>query len=173
MFVLDAYDCILSKLDIREFDPARRITPDLKRKILEAARLTGSAMNSQHWHFLVVEGQDRLKVLANDSTTGKWVQGANLAVMILTEEKRSFQLIDVGRVVQDMQIAAWNYGVASCIFTGVDKEALQRDFAIPENLNASAVVGFGYPVKKISGRKKNRKMISELVSVDKFGQPFA
>jgi len=173
VFVLDAYDCILSKLDIREFDPARRITPDLKRKILEAARLTGSAMNSQHWHFLVVEGQDRLKVLANDSTTGKWVQGANLAVMILTEEKRSFQLIDVGRVVQDMQIAAWNYGVASCIFTGVDKEALQRDFAIPENLNASAVVGFGYPVKKISGRKKNRKMISELVSVDKFGQPFA
>jgi len=170
---LDAYDCILSKLDIREFDPARRITPDLKRKILEAARLTGSAMNSQHWHFLVVEGQDRLKVLANDSTTGKWVQGANLAVMILTEEKRSFQQIDVGRVVQDMQIAAWNYGVASCIFTGVDKEALQRDFAIPENLNASAVVGFGYPVKKISGRKKNRKMISELVSVDKFGQPFA
>ena len=170
---MDAYDCILSKLDIREFDPARRITPDLKRKILEAARLTGSAMNSQHWHFLVVEGQDRLKVLANDSTTGKWVQGANLAVMILTEEKRSFQQIDVGRVVQDMQIAAWNYGVASCIFTGVDKEALQRDFAIPENLNASAVVGFGYPVKKISGRKKNRKMISELVSVDKFGQPFA
>ena len=144
----------------------------MKLKILEAARLTGSAMNSQHWRFLLVQGHDRLKVLANDSTTGKWVQAANLAVMVLTEEKHSFQLIDVGRVVQDMQIAAWNYGVASCIFTGVDKAALQRDFAIPQNLNASAVVGFGYPAKKISGRKKNRKLIPELVSVDKFGQHF-
>jgi nitroreductase len=170
--MMDAYDCIVTKLDVREFDPTRQVSRDVKLKILEAARLTGSAMNSQHWRFLLVQGQDRLKVLANDSTTGKWVQAANLAVMVLTEEEHSFQLIDVGRVVQDKQIAAWNYGVASCIFTGVDKAALQRDFAIPQNLNASAVVGFGYPAKKISGRKKNRKLIPELVSVDKFGQRF-
>jgi len=170
--VLDAYDCIVSKLDVREFDSTRNVPLDVKLRILEAARLTGSAMNSQHWRFILVQGHDRLKMLANDSTTGKWVQAASLAVIVLTEEKHSFQLIDVGRVVQDMQITAWNYGVASCIFTGVDRAALQRDFSIPQNLAASAVVGFGYPAKKISGRKKNRKQIPELVSVDRFGQPF-
>jgi nitroreductase len=169
---MDAYDCIVSKLDVREFDPTRNIPHDVKLRILEAGRLTGSAMNTQHWRFLLVQGQNRLKLLSSDSTTGKWVQAANLAVMVLTEEKHSFQLIDVGRVVQDMQIAAWNYGVVSCIFTGVDKAALQRDFAIPQNLNASAIVGFGYPAKKIYGRKKDRKLMSELVSVDRFGQHF-
>ena len=168
---MDAYDCLASKLDVREFDANRRISHDIILKILEAARLTGSAMNSQHWRFILVQGQDRLKALADDSTTGKWVQSASLAVIVLTEERQGFQLIDVGRVVQDMQIAAWNYGVASCIFTGVDRTALQRDFAIPQNLNASAVVGFGYSAKKISGRK-NRKPLPELVSVNRFGEPF-
>jgi hypothetical protein len=36
---MDAYACVISKLDIREFD-ARNVSADVKLKILEAARST-------------------------------------------------------------------------------------------------------------------------------------
>jgi nitroreductase len=103
---MDAYDCIRTKLDFREFDSNKKVPAEVKLKILESARLTSSAMNSQHWRFLLVQERERLKTLAEDSTTGNWVQGANFAVVVLTEEKHGFQLIDAGRAVQDMQLTA-------------------------------------------------------------------
>jgi len=169
---MDAYDCVRTKLDLREFNTGRKIPQDAKMKILESARVTGSAMNSQHWRFILVQTPERLRTLAEDSTTGSWVRGANFAVIVLTAEKRGFELIDAGRVTQDMQIAAWNLGIVSCIFTGVNQTALRRDFSIPEGLNASVIIGFGYPAKKVTGSKKKRKSLTDLVFIDKYGKPF-
>jgi nitroreductase len=161
----------MSKLDVRDFDSNKNVFPDLKLRILEAARFTGSGMNAQHWRFILVT-RERLKTLADDSTTGKWVEGANFAVVVLTEEKYGFQLIDAGRAVQDMQIAAWNFGVVSCIFTGVDKNVFRKDFAVPENLVPSVVVGFGYPSKRVLGKIKNRKPLTELAYINSFAHRF-
>jgi nitroreductase len=168
---MDAYDCIRTKLDLRDFDSNRKVTAEAKFKILESARVTGSAMNSQHWRFILVQTRERMNTLAQDSTTGKWVQSANFAVIVLTEEKHGFQLIDAGRATQDMQLAAWNLGIVSCIFTGVNQTAIRRDFAIPQNLVASVVIGFGYPAKKITGTNKNRKPLAELAFIESYGKP--
>jgi len=166
--LMDAYECVKTKLDVREFS-SKEVPGELKLKVMEAARLTQSGMNNQHWRFILVQGRDRLKRLADDGTTGPWVAGANFAVLVLTNPKFGFHLIDAGRVVQDMQIAAWNFGIVSCIFTGLNAENLRRDFATPREFNPSVVVGFGYPAKAISGKKKNRKPLSELVFLDRFG----
>jgi nitroreductase len=159
---MDAYECVATKLDIREFDP-RNVSADVKLKVLEAAQLTGTGMNNQHWRFILVQGRDRLKRLAEDSTTGGWVAQANFAVVVLTNPKFGFHLIDAGRAVQDMQIAAWNFGVISCLYTGLSIEDLRKDFGIPKDLNPSVVVGFGYPTRKVTGKRKSRKPLSDLV----------
>jgi nitroreductase len=166
---LDAYDAVVTKLDVSEFT-SKNVPPDVKLKVLEAARLSGSGMNAQHWRFVLVQGRDRLKTLASDSTTGKWVQGADFAVIVLTNPKYGFHLIDAGRALTSMQIAAWNFGVASRIFTGVNREALQKDFDIPTDLSPGVVVGFGYPTRKITG-KKERSPLSEVAFLDRFGKP--
>lgn len=101
--------------------------------------------------------------LAEDSTTGAWVEGSNFAVIVLTNPRYPFHLIDAGGVVQDMQLAAWDFGVASCVYTGVREEAFRKDFNIPREMNPSIIVGFGYPARKISGKRKNRKPLSDLV----------
>lgn len=165
---MDAYECVATKLDVREFD-SRDVPADLKLKVLEAARLTGSGINNQHWRFILVQGRDRLKRLAEDSTTGSWVAQANFAVIVLTNPKFGFHMLDAGRAAQDMQIAAWNFGVISCLFTGLNLEALQRDFGIPNNLNPSVVVGFGYPGRKVTGKRKNRKPLSDLTFLNSYG----
>jgi nitroreductase len=164
---LDAFEAISTKLDVREF-AAKKVPGEIKRKILEAARLTASSMNTQHWRFILVQDRPNLKRLAADSTTGNWVEGADFAVIILVDPKVPGSSIDAGRVVQDMELAAWNFGVASGIYTGVGEASLRKDYTIPEGLKPSAVLGFGYPKKKILG-KKNRKPIEELVFLERYG----
>jgi nitroreductase len=166
---LDGYDAVVTKLDVGEFAP-KSVPSDVKIKVLDAARLTGSGMNVQHWRFILVQGHDRLGTLANDSTSGKWVEDADFAVIVLTNPKYGFHLIDAGRALQSMQIAAWNFGVASRIFTGINREAVEKDFGIPKDLSPSVVVGFGYPARKISGRK-NRNPLGEVAFFDRFGKP--
>ena len=164
---MDAFEAISKKLDVREF-AQQRVPGEVKGRVLEAARLSPSSMNTQHWRFVLVQDRANLKRLAADSTSGKWVEGADFAVIVLTDPKVPGSSIDAGRVIQDMELAAWNSGVASGIFTGVVEGALRRDYAIPEQLKVSAVVGFGYPKRKILGRK-NRKPIEELAFAERYG----
>jgi nitroreductase len=163
---MDVFDGIATKLDVREFSP-QQVPSEVKQSVLEAARMTGTGLNTQHWRFILVEGRENLKKLAEDSTSGGWVAGANFAIIVLTNPKYNFHMIDAGRVAQNMQLAAWNWGVASGLFTGV-REKLRSDFSIPNDLNVTLAVGFGYPARKLAGRK-SRVPLEELVYYGRYG----
>src|SRR5437016_7083328 len=166
---MDAFECIATKLDVREFS-MRDVALEIRSKILEAARLTGTGMNTQHWRFILVERKDNLKKLAEDSTSGSWVAGANFSIIVLTNPKYNFHLIDAGRVLQNMQLVAWNDGVGSALFTGIMEEKFRNDFGIPKELSPTIVIGFGYPTKKLSGNRKNRLPLDKLVYYEKYGK---
>jgi len=167
---MDTYKTILTKLDVRQFD-AKKVPADVKLKVLEAARASGTGINKQHWRFILVQDKVVIKKLAEDSTSGGWVTGADFAVIVLADPQLGFHLIDSGRAVQDMQLAAWDQGVLSGLYTGFKEDRMRRDFAIPNELKPTVVVGFGYPTMKILG-KKNRRPLSELAFVDKYGNKF-
>jgi nitroreductase len=167
---MDTFECITTKLEVREFSQ-QDVPSDIRLKILEAARLTGTGMNTQHWRFILIDKRENLKRLADDSTSGSWVGGANFAIIILTNPRYGFHMIDAGRVLQNMQLAAWNYGVGSGLFTGIKQEQLKSDFGIPNDLSPTVIAGFGYSAKKIMGKRKNRLSLHELVYHEKYGNP--
>jgi nitroreductase len=70
-----------------------------------------------------------------------------------------------------MQLSAWNTGVISGVYTGIKEDAMRKDFGFPADIKPTMVVGFGYPVKKIVG-KKDRMPLSEVAFIDKFGNKF-
>src|SRR3989442_12624964 len=155
---MDTYKVILSKLDIRQFDP-KKVPAEVKSRVLEAARATGTGMNKQEWRFILVQEKEMIKKLAEDSTSGGWVAGANFAVIVLSDPTLGFHLIDAGRAVQNMELAAWDQGVISGIYTGVKDEKMRKDFAIPAGLKPVAVVGFGYPGKRIRWEKNGMPLL--------------
>lgn len=166
---MDIFDCIATKLDIREFT-SDDVSSEIKIKVLEAARLAGTGLNTQHWRFILIENKQNLEKLAQDSTSGSWVRGANFAVIILTNPKYNYHLIDAGRALQNMQLAAWNYNIGSGLFTGIKEEKLRSDYGIPKELNPTIIVGFGYPVRGFTGkRKKNRLPLETLVYYESYG----
>jgi len=165
---MDATEAVKTKLDVREFSQ-KRVPTDVKLGVLEAGRLTQSGVNSQHWRFILVQDRDNLRTLADDSSTGRWVAEADFAVIVCTDPKKGYHLIDAGRAAQDMQLTAWDHGVASCLYTGFKLLEMRRDFGIPDDSTPSVVVGFGYPARKLLG-KKSRKTLREVAYLEKFGK---
>jgi nitroreductase len=87
-------EIIRTKRDIREFS-SQPVSKEDKLAILEAARMAGSGLNSQHWRFILIDDKSELEALARLSTTGEWVAGANFAVIILTEKNRPYHVYGV------------------------------------------------------------------------------
>ncbi|HET7149693.1 MAG TPA: nitroreductase family protein [Candidatus Nitrosopolaris sp.] len=165
---MDTFECITTKLEVREFSN-KDIPFEIRAKVLEAARSTGTGLNTQHWRFILVIDKQNLKKLAEDSTSGSWVRDANFAVIVLTNPEYNFHLIDAGRVLQNMQLAAWNHEVCSGLFTGIRAEKLRSDFGIPNELSPTVIVGFGYPARKLTGKSKKRMLLDKLVYYEKYG----
>jgi nitroreductase len=116
-----------------------------------------------------VEKKENLQKLSEDSTSGSWIAGTNFAIIVLTNPKYKFHLIDAGRVLQNMQLTAWNYSIGSGLFTGIMEDKLRRDFKIPNEMHISTIIGFGYPIRMLSGKRKNRKPLNEFIYYENYG----
>jgi len=51
---MDVFETVRTVLAVRAFQ-AKSIPADVVRRIVESAWLTGSSINGQPWHFIVVE----------------------------------------------------------------------------------------------------------------------
>jgi len=165
---MDVFKAIRTRIEVRQYSE-RAVPSEVKRQILEAARLSPSGMNTQHWRFILIDSKDDIKKLADLSTTGKWVSGADFGIIVLTDPKYRFHQIDAGRAITHMQLAAWENGVGSCIYVGINDEGMRLAFGIPESLEITAVVGFGYPAKPVRGRKR-RIEIEKIAFQKRYGQ---
>ena len=136
---MDTYLTIASKRDTRHYAD-RPIPEDVERRILDAGRVTGSAQNRQPWRFLVVEDPERRKRLADAVYEPSNVRGAQLVVAIVGTRP-----LDLGRCVQNMMLAAWNEGVASCPNGIAGAEWAAEVLSLDEA--PALVLTFGYPAK--------------------------
>src|SRR3989449_10885777 len=75
------------------------------RRIVEAGRLTGSGMNGQPWHFIVVREGDMLRKLGALASSGRYTAQAPLAIVVATEKSR-FALSDASRASRSLPVTA-------------------------------------------------------------------
>ncbi len=168
---MDVFEAVRTLLAVRSYQD-KPIPTDVVNKIVESAHLTASSMNKQPWHFVVVQDHDMLQKLAELATTGHYAAQAPLAVVVLVEKDSRFGVSDGSRAVQSMMLTAWSEGVGSN-WTGFRGfEPMKEVLNIPDSYEILAYVPFGYPTDDIGHGKKNRKPLGEVVSRERFGQPF-
>src|SRR5262249_41495513 len=81
------FDAIRTLLAVRSYQSTP--VPDaLVRRIVEAGRLTGSGMNGQPWHFIVVRDAGTLRKLGALASSGPYVAQAPLAIVVATAKSR-------------------------------------------------------------------------------------
>ena len=166
---MDTYLAVASKRDWRSYAD-RPVPEDVQRRILDAGRLSGSASNRQQWRFVVIEDEDWKKTVAPTVYAAGNIETAAFVVVIVTEEGR--RPFDVGRAAQNMMLAAWNDGVASCPNGMPDAAGTADALGLEGDLLPVIVISFGYPRRDLAPESKsaedwsaeaNRLPLDELV----------
>jgi nitroreductase len=168
---MDVFEAIRTVLAVRSYRPDP-IPHDVLMRILEAGRLTGSSMNRQPWHFVVVDDKAALQQLADLAQSGPYTAQAPLAVVVAVG-KTPFGVSDGSRAIQSMILAAWAEGVGSNWVGFRGMEGIRTLLGIPEDFEILAVLPFGYPTDPGGAGKKHRKSPAEVFSYGRFGQPLA
>ncbi len=165
----EIFEVVRTVMAIREYD-GRPLPADLARRIVEAGHLTASASNHQPWHFVLVRDPERVRKLGSLIRTGRYTSGAAAAVIVAYEKEfGQYGMSDASRAIQSMILVAWGDGVGSN-WTGFGgMEEVRRKFGIPDAYDVLAVLPFGYPKRKVIGKKK-RKPFKDVVSSERFGQ---
>ena len=168
---MDVFDAVRTILAVRAYKD-KPVPSGLIRRILEAGRLTGSSMNGQPWHFIVVENREALRQLGALARTGPYVAQAAVAVVVAIEKTR-YAVSDASRAIQSMLLTAWAEGIGSNWVGFLGLPEIKPLLGIPDNLDVLAILPFGYPVRAHARGKKRRKPLAEVAHRGRFGQPFA
>ena len=140
---MDTYLAIASRRDQRRYLP-EPLAADVVRRILDAGRLAGSASNRQPWTFVVVERRDRIEALASAVFVPGNLLGAGLVVAVVVTGKGPVSF-DAGRAAQNMLLAAWNEGLASCPNGIADRDAAHATLGLAAEETPVIVLTFGHP----------------------------
>jgi nitroreductase len=166
----DVFDAVRTLLAVRSY----RSTPvpePLIRRIVEAGRLTGSGMNGQPWHFIVVREAETLRRLGALASSGPYVAQAPLAIVVATDKSR-FAVSDASRAIQSMLLTAWAEGVGSNWVGFGGLEPVKAVLDIPAGLDVLAILPFGYPTRAVGRGTKRRKPLREVAHLERYGHPF-
>jgi len=165
---MDVCEAVRTGLAVRTFQD-KPIPSEVVHKIIEAARLTGSSMNGQPWHFIVVQDRAQLRKLGALAKTGPYIAQALLAIVVVID-RTLYAVSDGSRAIQSMILTAWSEGIGSNWVGFVEMPEVNKILDIPAALDVLAVVPFGYPAKAVGKGKKKRKALSEVVYWEKFGE---
>jgi len=175
-FSLDALRSIRRVSQIRQFtdEPVPDTVIDA---LLELARWTGSAKNSQPWHFVVVRDRETLRRISALRPSINWAAAAPVAIAIVLDgAEPMFGAYDEGRVTERLLTGATmlGYGGGVAWFGGPEHDSeAKRILGIPGSLTARQVVTIGRPKSRNdprpTGPSRGRKPLGDLVSYDRFG----
>jgi len=173
---MDAYQCIVSKRDTRAYLD-KPIEDETLRRVLQAGRMAGSSKNTQPVRLVVIRDSDWLKEVA---TCGQFTQpllAAQVGIAVCCPPAGSD--FDAGRAAQNMMLAAWSQGIASCPTSIHDQACIREKLQLPqdEKDEASGRVGWrvvvilalGYPNPKVPmGMGRKRLELDEFVHEERW-----
>jgi nitroreductase len=159
---MEAYRAVVDKRDQRAFSPTP-LPEEAVRRILQAARMTGSSKNSEPNRLVVVRDRERLAALAGIGAFAKFLAHAAAVIVIAQTQRHEF---DAGRCAQNMMVAAWGEGIGSCP-AHLPEAEVAKLLGIPGDLHVNRVIAFGYvdPARATAPKSvaRRRKPLDELV----------
>lgn len=167
---MDVFDAVKTMLAVRTYEQ-RAIDEEVVTRILQAARLTASSQNKQHWDFVVVRDPQTLQQLGRLASHGSYIANAAMAVAVVVPD-RSIGYVDGARAVQDMMLVAWEAGVGSNWVGNVNTTEIKELLNVPQDRLLLTVVPFGYPDREVGMGLKDRKPLQEIAHADRFGEPY-
>ena len=161
---MDAYKAITTKRDTRSYteDP---IPNEVLNRVIQAGRMAGSSKNTQPIRLVVIRDGDWLKEVATCGTFSQPLLTAQVGIAVCASPSGSD--FDAGRAAQNLMVAAWSDGIASCPTSVHDQPCAREKLRLPQDEKDEAtgregwrvvvILALGYPqpgVPMSMGRKR-------------------
>ena len=167
----DVYEAVRGLRVVRRFQDTP-ISDEHLTEILEAGRWTGSSKNRQSWVFVVVRDRAQLDRLAEcGDFTGPLRASSLVIAPIRLPDGYDW---DMGRVAQNMMLAASALGVGSCPVTLHRHDDARAVLGIPADHGCQWVLALGYPDEEAERKGRaaspltGRKDLVDLVRHERF-----
>lgn len=171
----DAYLASLRRLRQSRRFLDRPVPREDLEKLLEVARWTGSAKNTQPWHLVVVTDPEANAALASYGAFTGFLDGVAASIVVAVEGEGRSVAYDDGRLQERVMLAAAALGIGSgtAWFSTVEPQQQVRDLlGIPGHLTPWSAIGLGYTdtsQAQADLRLSGRKPIEEIVSWERYG----
>ena len=140
---MDAYQAIITKRDTRQYLPDE-VGHEALERVLRAGRMAGSAKNAQVTRIVVVTDADRRRALADCGDFTSWIHVAPV-VLVLVAPVEGGRLFDLGRMAQNLMLAAHDLGLATCPVTFHHQDRLRDVLSLPAELEGPMGITLGHP----------------------------
>ena len=175
----DTYQTIITKRDTRKFD-GRAIPDDVLNRLVQAARMAGSAKAAEPVRLILVRDQAQKNALAEcGQFTPHIPTCAVAAVFVLVPEfgevGTPFTLFrgpfDAGRAAQNLMLAAWSEDIASCPASMHYEEKAREVLNLPPGHIVANVIALGYPAteKDATTGTRPRMPVDDFVFHERWG----
>ena len=163
---MDAYKAILTKRDTRSYT-AEPIADEVLMRLLKAGRMAGSAKNRQPVRFVLIVDKANMAEIATCGDFSQPLGPATAAIAVcLAPDESEF---DAGRAAQNIMIAAWNEGLASCPLRIHHVDCGREKLGLPEGWYVPIVIALGHPEPSVPmSMGRARKPLDEYVHREKW-----
>lgn len=141
----------------RRFDQSRPVPDQVVREILRAQQVASSGNNRQRLRYLVIRTPELVEQvfpltrwaasLPEGEGTPRPGEHPVMFIAVLEEKAAESRTTatDAGLALSNMTLAAWNYGVGSCIMGSIQRKPLKELLGVPDHMEIYLMAAFGYP----------------------------
>lgn len=170
-------EAIRTKRAVRNFT-GQPLPDEVIQAILNAGRRAQSSKNSQPWSFVVVRDRETLKRLSECGTYAGHLAGAAMGIVLVAQgeplapdaaERQGWIMFDLGQAAANMQLAAWELGVGSCIATIYEPERARAILGVPAEMACDVALSFGYPTaEQRPSQRRGRAPLEQIVHQERW-----
>ncbi len=176
---------IVNRRAFRGFS-GEKVSQDMIKRIMEAARIAPSCANKQPARFLVLTDEESLSKGYKALSDGNyWAKHSAFLVFSVTKNSldcqlpdgRNFAQFDTGLAVENMLLQAVKEGLIDHPMAGFTPSIVRENFGIPEEYDIIAAIAFGYPGdgeylgekhKALENAPQIRKEYDEIVTMNRW-----
>lgn len=171
---MEFLDLVLNRQSAREYN-GKQVEKETLEKIVEIARNTPSACNSQPWKMVVVTNNeigDKVREALTVGGRNPFLKDVKTFICLVEEPtvlmpginvpSDYYTEYDIGELIAYITLAAESLGVSSCIIGRVDSVKIKDAISLNDNENCKIAIALGY--SNTPKRAKKRKNKEETVS---------
>ncbi|AND15327.1 nitroreductase [Rathayibacter tritici] len=145
-------DVLAERWSPRSYDATATVSDETLTSLLEAARWSPSASNSQPWRFIVARrGSDEFDRIVSTLAgfNGAWAGSAAVLVVALAEtldaegKPRPWASYDLGQSIAHLSVQAHHEGLHVHQMAGFDKDAVRAAFDVDERFDPVTIAAVG------------------------------